>query len=502
MIADFLDAAAPERLSADACVVGGGPAGITLALRLARYGFRTVLLESGGRAQEGDDQEAVHALSAGASTGQGGADPGYCRLRRLGGSTGHWQGWCGRLDAQDFAPRSWLDGSGWPVGGDEITQYYPEAESLCELEPLQPTPTAAWLAWERFWRFSPPTRFGTRYAKDLSETSQVTVLVHATMTSLDCDGASIRGVHFANLAGRSGHVQARVVVLATGGMENARLLLQPVAGHPRGIGNRYDQVGRYFMQHIELPVARLLAADPQGVAAQFDTFGRQRRHLVLSREASEARRLLRCAFSVSSERELSGAYLAARRIWGEVREGRWPEDLDTSVEAVFSDLGGLIEGMRGAQILSQRLNAYAEQAPDPASRVTLVDERDPFGLRRLRVDWRLSEQDFRSIRSATLAMAEWLGQHGIGRLQIVDWLTCETPSWPEHIWGGCHHMGTTRMSTDARSGVVDADQRVHGMENLFVAGSSVFPTGGYVPPTLTIVALSLRLADHLKGVLS
>ena len=184
-----------------------------------------------------------------------------------------------------------------------------------------------------------------------------------------------------------------------------------------------------------------------------------------------------------------------------MREGRWPEDLDASLETVLGDLGGLIDSVRGAQILSQRLNAYAEQAPNPDSRITLTDSRDALGLLRLQVDWRLSQQDFHTVRSATLAVAEHLGQHGVGRLQLADWLTSDTPAWPEQIWGGCHPMGTTRMSANPRHGVVDVEHRVHGTDNLFVAGSSVFPTGGYMPPTLTIVAMSLRLADRLKRML-
>ena len=140
----------------------------------------------------------------------------------------------------------------------------------------------------------------------------------------------------------------------------------------------------------------------------------------------------------------------------------------------------------------------AEQAPNPDSRVSLVEERDALGLPRIALDWRLTELDKRSLQAGHQAVALELGRTGLGRLQIEDWLTADVTTWTPTLTGGHHHIGTTRMSEDPARGVVDGDCRVHGIANLYVAGSSVFPTSGSANPTLTVVALALRLAAHLE----
>lgn len=138
-----------------------------------------------------------------------------------------------------------------------------------------------------------------------------------------------------------------------------------------------------------------------------------------------------------------------------------------------------------------------EPAPNPDSRVVLVGDRDELGLQRVALDWRLSEADKRNVRQTLELFGAEIGRAGIGRPKIL--YEEDDSGWPEDLGGGEHLMGTTRMSDDPKQGVVDRHCRVHGMANLFVAGSSVFPTAGGATPTLMIVALAIRLADHLKG---
>jgi choline dehydrogenase-like flavoprotein len=140
----------------------------------------------------------------------------------------------------------------------------------------------------------------------------------------------------------------------------------------------------------------------------------------------------------------------------------------------------------------------AEQAPNPRSRVNLHhSKRDQLGLPATQLDWQLSDFDKFSIRRTAELIGIELGRAGLGRVRTdIDEDLSKFPL-VETAW---HHMGTTRMSENDRTGVVDSACRVHGLSNLYVAGSSVFPTGGRANPTLTIVALAIRLADHLKSV--
>jgi choline dehydrogenase-like flavoprotein len=134
----------------------------------------------------------------------------------------------------------------------------------------------------------------------------------------------------------------------------------------------------------------------------------------------------------------------------------------------------------------------AEQAPDPSNRVALSDRRDALGIPETRLDWHIKPIDRESILAWLDVFAGDLRAKGYGH--VIK----QADDWQQGVVGGPHHLGTTKMSAGARNGVVDEHCRVHSVDNLYVAGSSVFPTGGYANPTFTIVTLALRLADTLR----
>jgi choline dehydrogenase-like flavoprotein len=199
---------------------------------------------------------------------------------------------------------------------------------------------------------------------------------------------------------------------------------------------------------------------------------------------------------------------AAARLWRQVRQGRVPDDLTEAVWALLRDLDEvatfsydrLVAGERAARSFETlSFSVRAEQEPNPASRITLGHERDALGLRRVELDWQLTGRDKRTVEVMTKALGAELARLQLGRVRLAEWLLDGTAVWSPEMHGGFHHLGTTRMAADPKAGVVDADCRVHGIGNLHIAGGSVFPTGGCANPTLTIVALALRLADHLKA---
>jgi choline dehydrogenase-like flavoprotein len=508
MFLDFRDPDVPTRIRCDICIVGAGAAGITLALALADSGLNVHVLESG--AFESDD--ATQALYDGESAGMENASPVGCRVRYFGGTTSRWQGWCAPLHDFDFVGRPWVPHSGWPIGKRDLDPYYERAWPICEVEPTGEDESRAALPRfdptkidVGFWHYSPPTRFGTFYRDRLANAEHVTVLLNCNAVKIETDAraTNVRQVRVAALNGRTGSVSANVYVLACGGMENTRLLLLTDEVEPAGLGNRSGTLGRFFTQHIEVNGAQLQANDSAQLMEAFEQHRSNavRAHLVTSPEVQKSQGLLNTGFSFGTPQQYSSGYRALRSLWHDLASGNWPDEFADKVRSVSSDLDSVAEDIfvtrrRAAPYLN--IGVYGEQTPNPDSRLGLAAATDSFGLRRIHVDWRLSAADRRSLRQSTQNLAEEIGRLRIGRVKLADWLVDDDAPWPQPIWGGCHHMGTTRMSHDAQSGVVNADCRVHDVDNLYVAGSSVFPTGGYVPPTLTLIALALRLADHLS----
>lgn len=511
-----------ERLEADLCIVGAGAAGITLAREFIGSGLRVCLMESGTFEME----DEVQALCQGAVLGAEFFPLDQCRLRFFGGSTNHWTGFCRTLEPLDFAERSYIPHSGWPFGAEHMRPFYERAHKVCELGP----PTYAVEDWvdgmpvpfalesgrlnNAIYQYSPPTRFGQAYRDELEKAANVTVLLHANAVDIEtpAEPDRVTGIAAATLEGKRLRIVARDYVLATGGIENARILLNANRVQAAGLGNAHGLVGRYFGDHPIVWRSGLAVFGEGYPNLEYycrDT--RVRGHLVrgvflpseetLNRECMPnwAMTLMEARLTDASEGARSLKTLVAQAEAGEL-----PDGFGTHVLNIVRDLDQLAESAWhrafDTQIRIYTTRYWCETPPDPESRVLLVEERDRFGLQRAGVDWRLPGDFYANIVKSNRILAEEFGRLGIARLQVFPDRTPENKDdWP-HIQfeSSYHHMGTTRMHADPRRGVVDADARVHGISNLHVAGSSVFPTYGHANPTLTITALAIRLADHLK----
>ena len=418
------------------------------------------------------------------------------RLRFFGGTTNHWGGYCRPLDPLDFEVRPWVAESGWPFGREELDPYYRRAEEVLQIRAFAPqaaieaaTKPHLLLPLESevepaLFRISPPTRFGPVFRDELVRSPAIHVVLHANALRLECDrdGRRVKRVVASTLEGKRLEVRARRFVLAAGGIENPRLLLLSDDLAKRGLGNQNDLVGRYFMEHPHLTAVDLAVVGRRKRLPRY--FGEKDGNRVLLRLSDSRQRrdgLLNCAFRLDNRRA-SGPR----------------EPLGPPIARLVSDLDALrqeaIESQR-LPVRSCRAMAMCEQAPNPASRVTLGEERDRLGLRKVRLEWKLTHLDLESLRASMGRLGHAFGAWGVGRLAHAH----DSEELLSLVAGGNHHMGTTRMHVDPRRGVVDADCRVHELANLYVAGSSVFPTCGCSNPTLTLVALALRLGDHLAG---
>ena len=510
-------------LECDLCIVGGGAAGITIARAFAGSRIAVCLLESGGLEYE----EQVQDLYKGANVGLPYFDLDICRLRLFGGSTNHWAGRCRPLDEIDFEARAWVPLSGWPLTRAELEPHYRAAQELCELAAFDYAPEP-WLGpgqealpfdpakvVSRVWQFSPPTQFGQAYRVALEAAPNVTILLHASVVDIEANaaGSEVLGLEVRTLTGKRLSARARAYVLACGGLENPRLLLAARRQVNAGLGNQRDMVGRCFMEHPHLNAARALVVDPAVLAFYARGQGASAANgtevvgcLNHSPERQRALEVLNFDALFTVDNIGDSGYAALRRLWNAAEQRRWPEDLAGDLWQALVDLDDTAAGLLGrfgvreyrADNASFLMWCSAEQAPDPDSRVRLGDGVDALGVPRIALDWRLFELDKRSLQAGHEAVALELGRTGLGRLQIDDWLSADLTTWSPELEGGHHHMGTTRMSADPSQGVVDPSSQVHGTANLYVAGSSVFPTSGSANPTLTVVALALRLAQELE----
>lgn len=491
-------------IEGDVCIVGAGAAGLSMALDWIGTGHRVILLEGGGF----DYEAAQQARYRGENIGQRYFPLETSRLHYFGGTTGHWAGFCSDMDPIDFQVRDWVPHSGWPFDRATLDPFYARAQPLLQLGPyrydldywegqdpaLVRLPLDETRVHTKIWQHSPPTRFGTEYRDAVTGADTLHLFTHANVVDIEAnEGAShIERLHVRTLEGKAHTVQARHYVLACGALQNARLLLASTQQMPQGLGNAHDVVGRYFMEHLEIASGALVIAP--GTPMQLYRFTgfqiKARGELAIPEAQQRAHKILNCTLSlwpgVSDDIRDRIATFDSAWFRNRPRRENRPEPEPESGPP--------------AEVQQYTLNARLEQAPNARSRVVLSTERDATGVPRANLDWQLLPLDKQSIRTTCRLVAEEMGRSGLGRVQMLPWLQDEDDTlWPRYLAAGWHHMGTTRMHPDPKQGVVDANCKVHGIDNLYTAGSSAFPTAGTVNPTLTLVALSLRLSDHIKS---
>lgn len=486
----------------DACVIGGGPAGITVARALARGGAKVALMEAGGLEIELDSQDPY----VGENVGLDYFPLDTSRLRFFGGTSNHWAGWCRAMEPVDFVPKSFNRLSGWPISKLDLDPYRAEADQILDVPneseaPNLPFAQSAYRFHRFQFRWSPPTRFGEKYLDELTNSDRIDLWLNANLVAMPMDeaGTEVQGAVFKSYAPDDPGftVKARYYVLATGGVENARLLLAMDQQFPEGIGNRTDMVGRFFCDHPHFVISDVVLRQPQ----------QEREYFMPTEEFLFENEIMNFGLRLEPEYHPPETGVADSLIRGAACGRDFSERLAEKVlgrELANCDLGGIeawwnIRGEPRPEPLAITRIAF-EQALNPDSRVRLGTERDAFGLRRPLLDWRMSEMDVHTMRTAAMAYGAHIAEQDIGRLKLRDWLTAEPaeiPGTAEDEVGGKHHMGTTRMSADPRDGVVDGDCRVHGVDNLYIGGSSVFSTPGHSNPTYTLTQLALRLGDHL-----
>lgn len=551
MLIDRRQLGPSQSVECDVAIVGAGPAGITLALELARRGRQVVLVESGDRRM---DSRIQNLGDADGFETQRHAPMSMAVSRRWGGTSTIWGGRCVPLDPCDFETRPARGSVTWPIAYEDMSRYYPQAcrYALCGIAgfrvgttfgtaapPIAPGFADGDISASPLERWSLPTDFGAAYADEVRRSLKLRAYLGLTCIGLDFDGgpACLESIVARSLDGRQLIVRAHHFVIAAGGLESTRLLLNSDAIHPGGVGNHSELLGRYYMGHISGKIAQIQFAPP----AEATIYGFERdaegvycrRRFVVNPTLQRQSGLLNCSMWLdnpplpdAAHRNgiLSLAYLALSTPWlsrllapeairraaieHPVRSPVWNHmsniaaDLPSTLAFVPSFLWRRYFARRKIPgfFLFSGSNRYAlhyhgEQAPNIDSRVQLSDARDELGLRRLAIDLKYSDADVDSIIRTHALFDAYLRKLGIGHLHYVaDDLASAVN---RQARDGYHQIGTTRMSARPEQGVVDANCRVHSVRNLYVASSSVFPTSGQANPTLSVLALGLRLADHL-----
>ena len=538
-----------EVIQTEVCIVGAGPAGITLARELIGLNFRVCLLEGGDLEH---DEETI-PITRGETVGDPFPPLQDMRHRQFGGMANLWYIDIDKkrrglrhlpLDEIDFEAREWVPYSGWPFAKAHLNPYYLRAHGVCRLGPFDYQPKY----WENagslpthfdgdtvttsMFQFGPRDIFTKEYRHQINKSPNVTTYLNANVTEIEADeNQEVKRLRVACLSGNTFSVEAKVFVLAAGGIENARLLLQSRGNQKNGLGNQHDVVGRYFMDH-PFVAGGTLVPENRSIFNSMALYDIRQVNKVsvmgkytLTPEVIRREKLLNMSAILIPKNEepvknmqRSEATASAKILLSALRRKKLPQNalrhlgnVISNVEDIAVDLyrskikrpemppdignGGWSSSTGNDQRYTKfEVASQTEQTPDPNNRVTLSDQLDRFGRPLPKLTNRWSETDIANVKVSQLVFTHEFAKAGLGQLYF-EWKDDRPAVYSPSTH---HNMGTTRMNNDPKQGVVDSNCKVHGISNLFVAGSSVFPTGGYANPTLTIVALAIRLADHLK----
>ncbi len=455
----------------DVCVIGAGAAGITIAKTLAEKGKTVALIEGGGDQYSSESQH----IYQGDVIGDPYFDLRTARLRYLGGSTNHWGGRCRSFEEIDFQRQYLGEQYNWPISFSEIEKYKTAACEILEIpDDFEPEQTNDADIKDITFQFSPPVRFKDKFSKLLNDSDKITLFINANLTQLYGQDGTIHAANFESFSEKKILINASQFVFAMGGIENSRFLMHFDAKNTGAFFAKNLPLGKYWMEHPHLNLGRALV----------DTRKVNTRHYSLSGRIQKELGILNCGFRVIPYTPNDGRTKAMVR----------------DLLCAAPTLGKKVATLAGKNLIcGAKLRAAWEQEPTISNAVQLSQETDIFGIPKVQLHWKKSHLDMLTIKESVRVFNTWLMAGDAGRLQLDSWMLNDGDAYPEQeIMGGNHHMGGTRMSTSVRYGVTDNNGQVFGSKNLFIAGSSVFTTGGHNNPTLPIVQLSLRLAEHLS----
>lgn len=483
-------------LKTDICIVGAGAAGIAIARELDGSSPRICLLESGGFSINEETQSLYNLESIGHTLRQD-----IMRIRYFGGTTNTWTGRCLKLNEIDFEQREWVPESGWPISLQDLDPYYQRAATLFNLPSFSKIEAEFWHQKSLYkdeklvfsnqeltpvvsLRARTPVRFGSTYLKQLRSSKNINICINGNVTEIEASNnlSKVERLHASCLKGTKFSIKAKIFILACGGLENPRLLLLSRRQNSAGLGNQFDVVGRYYMDHPNIEHGFVLPYKENFNAP-----------LLLGNRTFDGTTQFGIAFSreVQRREKLLNHYILLRPKFSE-KLAKVPRSTRLLHKSMYLYRKILKKPLKFESLIVRN---YLEQQPNSASQVTLSNQRDKFGLNLLKVDWRISSEERNSLHQFHKILGKYLEVHKIGRLKNMF---PEDESLQPEFLDGFHHIGATRMSDNPRKGVVNRDCQVHGTQNLFIAGCSVFPTGGHANPTLTLVALAIQLADHIK----
>jgi choline dehydrogenase-like flavoprotein len=454
-------------------IIGSGPAGVTISRKLAAAGIPVAILEAGGADYSDESQD----FYKGKTVGDPYFDLDITRLRYFGGCSNHWAGWCRVMDAVDFEPKAWVPDTGWPIRRVDLEPYLDEVHDILELAQFRDDVAISKdIRWVQLIK-SPAVRFGEKYRAEIEESANIALVLNSYVTELQGDGKHITGAQVWSAGKAQGALVADYYVPCTGGLENSRLLLWSNERSNGGVVPHAEALGRYWMEHPQFEGGNAIMRDPN----QFETDQVSEAFFSPSAEAME-----RCQIMNFGVRFIQMPYHGAKWLLAELACAA-PDTAEWAAESV------------GARLrCAAQLYVGWEQAPRPENRIVLSSsERDSLGIPRLELHWRKSEIEHRTLLEGLRLFGKTLAEKDYGRVRIADWVLNGASYPTDQELAGHHHMGGTRMGEDVKKSVVDRNQKVHGMANLYVGGSSVFATSGQCNPTTTIVALSARLGDHL-----
>jgi choline dehydrogenase-like flavoprotein len=468
------------RVEYDVCVVGSGPAGLAVAEALAAEDYRIGVLESGGLRLETEPQDLNIGQQQGFIDDLKGSRP-----RAFGGATAVWSGYCAPLDTDDFEPQPWAGSKGWPIPYSDLAGHYVRACRFLGIDPslldrkrytgddflsFKGESLESKLFVQRH------TRLGQERLQWIESAENIELWTHATVVAAQSRGRRVERFVARDLEGRELTVEAQLFVLATGGVENPRLLLwmsdsRMIPIEPPAA----DAIGRYFCLHPHFLYGALLLTDAAAAKRLYlphDVGNGTRRMAAfqLSPQARRKKELIKVIFRHEQQTTPESS-----RQYDDVPLAMWRDRPRVMLDLMFIQAAMPMLG---------------------ENRIELGTDKDRFGVPRVRAKLRLDSPTYDNYRRSLESYVIELGRHGYGRVKFGLNALDEHASGARDLWGGHHFMCTTRMSDGPEEGVTDADQRVWGADNLYVAGASVFGAPGAVNPTLTLTALALRLGDH------